>query len=75
MFLELGFFNVICFESTCLKYTVKIQQLQTNQIHYENYRYIAYKTYKMDAVRIEIPVIMSNCFPENTLVLKLIEFK
>jgi len=54
---------------------VKIQQLQTNQIHYKNYRYIAYKTYKMDAVRIEIPVIMSNCFPENTLVLKLIEFK
>ena len=39
-----------------------------------HYRYMAYKTYKIDAARIEIPVIPSNCLPENTLALKLILF-
>jgi hypothetical protein len=35
---------------------------------------MAYKTYKIDAARIEITVIPSNCLPENTLALKLIFF-
>jgi len=39
-----------------------------------HYRYMPYKTYKIDAARIEIPVIPSNCLPENTLALKLIFF-